>query len=98
MLRTYREFFRVYMNDIIMFSKTLTKHVEHFKQIFQLFVNKRVNLIFIKSFLNYSFIMLFDQRVDNLKLSISIEKIAIIILLQFSQSFRNLKHFLNLTN
>ena len=87
MLRSYREFFRVYMNDIIVFSKILTNHLKHFKQIFQLFVNKCVNLTFIKFFLNYLFIMLFDQRVNNLKLFISIEKIAIIISLQFSKSF-----------
>ena len=34
MLRSYREFSRVYMNDIIMFSKILKKHIVHFKQIF----------------------------------------------------------------
>ena len=96
MLRSYREFFRIYMNDIIMFSKILKKHVVHFKQIFQLFVNKRVNLISNKSFLNYSFIMLFEQRVDNFDLSISIEKITTIIFLRFSQSLKNLKHFLDL--
>ena len=96
MLRSYREFFRVYMNDIIVFSKILKKYIAHFKQIFQLFVSKRVNLAFNKSFLNYSFIMLFEQRVDNLDLSISAEKIAIIIFLRFSQSLKNLKHFFDL--
>ena len=50
MLRFYRKFFRVYMNDIIIFSKILKKHIVYFKQIFQLFANKRVNLIFNKSF------------------------------------------------
>ena len=96
MLRSYRDFFRVYMNDIIIFSKILKKHIAHLKQIFQLFVSKRVNLIFNKSFLNYSFIMLFEQRVDNFDLSISVEKITIIIFLRFSQSLKNLKHFLDL--
>ena len=96
MLRFYREFFRVYMNDIIIFSKILKKHVVHFKQIFRLFINKRVNLISNKSFLNYSFIMLFEQRIDNFDLSISIEKITIITFLRFSQLLKNLKHFFDL--
>ena len=96
MLRSYRDFSRVYMNDIIVFSKTLKKHIVHLRQIFQLFANKRVNLTLNKSFLNYSFIMLFEQRVDNLDLSTSIEKITIIIFLRFSQSLKNLKHFLDL--
>ena len=96
MLRSYRDFSRVYMNDIIVFSKTLKEHIAHLRQIFQLFVSKRVNLIFNKSFLSYSFIMLLEQRVDSLDLSISIEKIATIIFLRFSQSLKNLKHFLDL--
>ena len=93
MLRSYRDFSRVYMNDIIIFSKILKKHIAHLRQIFQLFASKRVNLTFNKSFLSYSFIMLFKQRVDSLDLSISIEKIAIITFLRFSQSLKNLKHF-----
>ena len=96
MLRSYREFSRVYMNDIIMFSKILKKHIVHFRQIFQLFASKRVNLVLNKSFLSYSFIMLLEQRVDNFDLSISIEKIATIIFLRFSQSLKNLKHFFDL--
>ena len=96
MLRLYRDFFRVYMNDIIIFSKTLKEHIAHLRQIFQLFASKRVNLALNKSFLNYSFIMLLEQRVDNLDLSISIEKITIIIFLRFSQSLKNLKHFSDL--
>ena len=95
-LRSYRDFSRVYMNDIIVFSKTLKKHIAHLRQIFQLFANKRDNLTFNKSFLNYSFIMLLEQRVDNLDLSTSIEKIITIIFLRFSQSLKNLKHFLDL--
>ena len=96
MLRFYREFFRVYMNDIIIFSKILKEHIAHFRQIFQLFASKRVNLALNKSFLSYSFIMLLEQRVDSLDLSISTEKIAAIIFLRFSQSLKNLKHFLDL--
>ena len=96
MLRLYREFSRVYMNDIIIFSKILKEHIVHFRQIFQLFASKRVNLVFNKSFLNYSFIMLLEQRVDSLDLSISIEKITTITFLRFSQSLKNLKHFFDL--
>ena len=96
MLRSYRDFFRVYMNDIMIFSKILKEHIVHLRQIFQLFASKRVNLTLNKSFLNYSFIMLLEQRVDSLDLSISAEKITIITFLRFSQSLKNLKHFLDL--
>ena len=96
MLRSYRKFSRAYMNDIIIFFKTLKKHINHFRQIFQLFQKRRVNLTFIKFFLKYFFITLLSQKIDNFELFIIAKKIAIITSLQFSISLRKLKYFLKL--
>ena len=96
MLRSYRKFSRAYMNDIIIFFKTLSKHINHFRQIFQLFQKCRVNLTFIKFFLKYFFITLLNQKVDNFELFTIAKKIAIITSLQFSISLRKLKYFLRL--
>ena len=96
MLQSHREFFRAYMNNIIIFSKTLNEHVKHFRKIFQLFQKRRVNLASTKFYLRYPFITLLGQKMNNLKLSITAEKIAAIILLQFSASLRKLKYFLKL--
>ena len=98
MLKSFRDFLRVYINDIIVFFKILDKHINHFRQIFQLFRVKRVNLASIKLFLTYSSIILFKQRVNNLEMSIFEKKIAIIISLRFFKSLRDLEYFLNLTN
>ena len=98
MLQSHRKFSRAYMNDIIIFFKTLNEHVKHFRQIFRLFQKRRVNLTSIKFYLNYSFIILLKQKIDNLKLFIIVEKITVIISLQFSISLRKLKYFLKLTN
>ena len=95
MLKFYREFLRAYMNDIIIFNKTLKNHVKHFSQIFNLFRVKRVNLILEKFFLSYSFITLLRQKIDNLNLFISTKKIATITSLQFPHSLRDLKYFLS---
>ena len=96
MLRFYQKFSRVYMNNIIIFFKTFKKYMKHLRQIFRLFQQKRVSLIFIKSFLNYLFIILLNQRVDNLKLSTFEKKMIIITFLQFSTLLRDLKYFLDL--
>ena len=96
MFRSYRKFSRVFVNDIVIFSHILKKHLQHLHQIFRLFQIKRINLTFTKFFLNYSFIILIDQRIDNLKLFIFVEKIAKIISLQFLKSFKNLNYFLKL--
>ena len=63
---------------------------------FDFFNDKRVNLTSIKSFLSYFFIILLNQRVDNLKLFIFEKKIVAIVSLQFSNFLKNLKYFLNL--
>ena len=96
MLRSHREFFKIYMNDIIIFFKILNEHVKHLWKIFQLFQKRRVNLTSIKFYLRYFFIILLRQKMNNLRLSTIVEKIATIISLQFSVSLRELKYFLRL--
>ena len=55
-----REFVKVYINDMIVFSKTLLKHLNHLKKKFTLFRQKRINFNFKKSFLNYFFVIFFE--------------------------------------
>ena len=81
MLRLYRKFSKIYVNNTIIFFITFDEHVKYLRQIFRLFQQKCVNLTFIKSFLNYLFIILLNQRIDNLNLSISKEKVIIITFL-----------------
>ena len=96
LLRFYKNFVKIYVNDIIIYSRTLIEHVKHLQTIFQLFRDKRVNLTFTKFFLTYSFVILLKQRVNNLKISISTKKIVVIISLRFSHNLRDLKIFLKL--
>ena len=70
---------------MIIFSKTLLKHLNHFKKMFILFRQRRINLNFKKSFLNYSFMILFKQRIDFLNLFTFEKKLVIIITLRFSK-------------
>ena len=63
---------------------------------FTLFRQRRINLNFKKSFLNYSFIILLEQRVDSLNLFTSEKKLAAIITFRFSKTLRQLKTFLKL--
>jgi len=39
-LRSYREFARVYINDIVIFSKTLNDHIDYLYLIFKFFRNR----------------------------------------------------------
>ena len=97
-LRSIREFAKAYVDDIIVFSKTLSQHLEHLRIIFSLFRERRISLNSKKFFLEYSLIILLGQRVNFLDLSTSKEKLAAITSLRFPQSLRELEIFLRLTN
>ena len=96
LLREYREFVRTYMNDIVIFNKTFDEHLSHLDIIFQLF--KRMNIVIksIKTYLNYSSIALLDQKMNSLGFITIEEKLKAIFKLQFSNSLKLLKFYLDL--
>ena len=97
LLRPLRQFTRAFVDDIIVFSRTLEEHVQHLRQLFQLLRKKRASLAPTKSFLSFPSVNLLDQRVDSLGMSTSEKKIKAITSLKFPSSLRNLEIFLGLT-
>ena len=75
MLRLFKDFAKAFVNNIIIFSRTLQEHLSHLRQIFELFRSKRVSLSSIKSFIDYLFVILLGQRVDELDMFTSQKKI-----------------------
>ena len=71
MLRLFKDFAKVFVDNIIVFSRILIEHLSYLRQIFKLFRSRRISLSSIKSFIDYSSIILLDQRVDKLDISIS---------------------------
>ena len=98
LLRSYKKFVKVYVNDIIIHFKTLQEHLNHLRTLFQMFRIKRINLVVTKFFLTYSSVTLLNQRVNSLDMSITAEKIVAIISLRFSLSLRDLEIFMRLTD
>ena len=96
LLRFYKHFVKIYVNDIIIHSQILKKHIVHLQTLFQMFRVKRINLAIDKSFLFYSSITLLNQKINSLDMFISAEKIIAIISLRFSFNLRNLKIFMKL--
>lgn len=62
MLREFRDFVRAYIDDIVVFSRTLEKHVNHLHQIFDLFSRLNISLNPKKSYLGYPTIQLLGQK------------------------------------
>ena len=84
------------MNDIIVHFNILQKHLIHFHTLFKMFRVKKISLIAFKTFLIYSFVILLKQKINNLKISITTKKIAVITSFRFSRNFKNLKIFMKL--
>ena len=60
-LQSYRDFAQLYIDDLIIFSKTLKNHKKHLSIIFSLFDKFEISLNKIKIYLEYLFIILLDQ-------------------------------------
>ena len=96
-LREFKEFCRVYINDIVIFSKILEKHVNHLQLIFELFISFNINLSSTKSFLEYFTVQLLKFKIDAFELFTSKEKLKTIANFKFSKILQDLKIYLRFT-
>ena len=97
MLRPHRKYSRAYVDDIIIFSKTLDEHLRHLNFIFGLLNFKEVTLFFKKSFLDYFTVTLLRQKIDVFGLTAAADKITAIKSLDFPYKLADLKLYFDLT-
>ena len=96
-LQPYQMYAKTYVNDIVIFSKLLEKHLKHCYNVFCEPIVTRIILQPIKSFLAYPLVHLFGQRVDVLGMATAEAKLAAITQLTFSRSFKDIEAYLGLT-
>ena len=97
-LYVFQAFAQEYVNNIVIFSRTLNEHVNHLHQVFQLFQNLNINLESKKFYLDYLTVILLEQQIDVLDLFIFEKKIKTLTELQFSTTLKTLKIYLDLTD
>ena len=97
-LRDFKNFCRIYIDNIVLFFKTFDDHVEHFRRLFVKLVELRITFNLKKTFLNYSSITLLKQKIDVFDLSTIEKRIVVIKVIRFSKNFKVLKIYLSLTN
>ena len=90
-LRNHKNYSRAFINDIVIYSKTLKNHIEHLHAIFNLLKFFNISFNSSKSFLNYSSIQLLKQKIDAFDLTTVSEKIKTIIKFEFFKILKNLK-------
>ena len=57
-LKKFRVFCRIYIDDIVIFSITLKNHVKHFSAVFNKFQNLNITLNFNKIYIGYPSVMM----------------------------------------
>ena len=96
-LRNQRKFARAYIDDIVIFSKTLDEHIAHLKEVFSKLLEYDICLSPKKSFLAYPSVQLLGRRVDALGLATDTDKLSALAHLTFPRTLRQLDHYLGLT-
>lgn len=97
-LKEFRFFCRVYIDDVIIFSRILKDHCAHLHAVFFKFQTLRISLKLIKTFIDYLSVTLLRQKINDLELVIDEDKIRALKKLQFSATLSTLKKYLNLTD
>ena len=85
------------MNDIVVFSHILKKHVNHLRQIFQLLNFYDIRLSFKKSYFDYFTITLLSQKMNAFDLTITTNKFVVIANLKYFHILKDLKIYFEFT-
>ena len=92
-LRIYRVFVKIYVDDIVIFNKTLKKHLNYLRKMFRLLNLFNIRLLFKKLYLNYSIVVFLKQKIDVFDFIIIVDKLIVIINLRFSYIFKNFEKY-----
>ena len=92
------QFAKIYIDDIVIFSKSLKKHLNHLKQIFSVLKDNNIFVNFKKIYIDYFSVNLLEQHVNSLNLIIDEQKLKVIAQLTFLATFEQLESYLELTD
>ena len=95
-LRGVKNFSKTYVDDIMIRFKLFDDHIDHLRQIFEIFTKYNTFIKSTKIFLEYFDVVLLRQRINALKLIITEERLRTIAKIKFSATFKDLKHYLKL--
>ena len=96
LLHDWQSFVKAYINNVIIRSKTFTKHVAHLHKVFTLFTSYNISIKPIKTFLGYTEIDLLGQQVNFIGFSIAEAKLEAIAKLKFPSIVSQLETFLGM--
>ena len=95
--RSHKFFICCYIDDIVIFLKILKNHLKHLNTVFNLFDELKITFKKVKTHLDYSSIILLNQQVDDFDMITLKKQITALQDLSFSETLKNFKIYLNLT-
>ncbi len=63
-MRLLREFYKVYIDNIVIFSKCFTNYFDYLRNLFIKFIKFQITLNVTKIYFNYFSIILFEQKIN----------------------------------
>ena len=96
-LRSFKNFVKIYVDDLITFLKKFELHLKHLRKFFQLLKKLKIIINSKKTFLNYFNVIFLEQKIDVFELIITQKRIEILINIKFFIDLEILKHYLKLT-
>jgi hypothetical protein len=96
-LRDCRDFARAYIDDIVIFSKTLDNHVDYLDKVFGTLDALDVTISPKKSYVRYPSVTLLGYRVNSFGYTTHEEKVEAILNVKFPETFADLERYIGLT-
>ena len=97
-LRLYKQFVKTYIDDIMIFSKSLQEHFDHFQKIFEILEHNNIAVNSKKTYIEYFSVKLLKQHVNFFDLITDKDKLRVIAQFTFSATFEQFETYLKLTN
>ena len=91
-----REFAKIFIDDIVIFSRIRKDHLKHLKKVFERLSFYDVTLSPAKVFLGFLSLILLDQIIDALKFTTAKKKLAVIVQLVFPRTLNAFEIYLKL--
>ena len=88
--------FLVYIDNIVIFSKTFDNHLDHLDQVFKAVAETGITLTTTKCHFAYQSLLLLGQKVSRLGLSTHMEKVSAILNLEALKNIHDLQIFLGM--
>ena len=95
--RSSQTFAKIYIDDIVIFSKTLKEYLQHLRCVFDIFKINNISIKFSKLFIEDSSIISLRQYVNSFKLITDEQKFKAIINIFFIKTLSQFEVYLDFT-